>query len=677
MRKVLSEYKTRKEHVLSLFRGYDDLSDSIDSLEPLSGPFEQRARQLRDDRFIIAVCGQVKAGKSTFINALIGAELLPTHQLQKSSVLVDICSAPDWSLLVEFGDGRKRDIFKDVNSEGAERIKVVEEQLHKFGSLQDEYRDLPVAEIENYILSQELSTNSNLFKKLVEHLGGVKDHDLLDQFLDERGSPGDIPVHITLSQPLMQPELSELRIVDTPGVNALGGVQDRTYNFIEAAHATLFVHDIRNTASEPFRHFIERGLSQRSKESALLVLTHAGNFSEQEKQGYLEQMRRDFPEFRDRIIPVDSELRLIEQMLDNGNTLEEVKQKIRDSGDKVKGRLLATISYSAPEGEDSEEEVIRKRANFDSLEEAVRQFASDARFAALRNILDSLHAKLDTGESSLSSKVELLKKKERDPQEFEREKDKRVKELNRYQRKVGDFVDKLEGKYMGHDASWRSKFEDIQDSFNKRLSDSELKSKGQIRKHFTDAKNEIDQALDSVFDRVRKECQQELNKIDGDFSDDTKHRSPQIDLPSIERAAQKSAKKKEPRFRKEEKFSLAVWNWVKPFTKEVRVRDGFKIVVDEKKEIKHIKGDLLEAFRNVIEAIVQGDGVVEKTVRSYVRSVRQEGKRLTEQRKDDIELINMEKKENNEIRNEVEVLSTQRNRVEELFEQVQNLKANI
>src|SRR5947207_2037019 len=47
----------------------------------ISSPWTQRltnsAARLRDRRFNIAVMGTFKAGKSTFINALVGANILP------------------------------------------------------------------------------------------------------------------------------------------------------------------------------------------------------------------------------------------------------------------------------------------------------------------------------------------------------------------------------------------------------------------------------------------------------------------------------------------------------------------------------------------------------------------------------------------------------------------------
>ena len=311
MLRAVREFKHRKQEVLSLYDEYVALAES-GQIEPVPSALQRRVAELREDRFIIAVCGEVKAGKSTFINALIGEEALPTHRLQKSSVLIDVRAAPHRSLVVEFGDGHEEVVYDEADA--PLDAEAAYEQLSRYASLQDEYRDLPVTVIEDFVLERGSAETGPLLDDVMAHLETVPpydlrppDADLVKRFLIERGRPEQIPVRITLSLPLPHDELSELRVVDTPGVNALGGVQDRTYEFIESAHATLFVHDIKKTASEPFKRFLERGLSKRSKRSTLLVLTHAGDLSEEEVKGYLDQMGRDFPEFEGRTIPVDSE----------------------------------------------------------------------------------------------------------------------------------------------------------------------------------------------------------------------------------------------------------------------------------------------------------------------------------------------------------------------------------
>lgn len=44
----------------------------------------------KDGKFSLVVAGQVKAGKSTFLNALLGEDVLPTDVLQSTSAIIEV-----------------------------------------------------------------------------------------------------------------------------------------------------------------------------------------------------------------------------------------------------------------------------------------------------------------------------------------------------------------------------------------------------------------------------------------------------------------------------------------------------------------------------------------------------------------------------------------------------------
>jgi ribosome biogenesis GTPase A len=51
-------------------------------------------RKLASNQFHLAVLGQMKRGKSSFINALLGAEVLPTGVLPVTAVITEIKYGP-------------------------------------------------------------------------------------------------------------------------------------------------------------------------------------------------------------------------------------------------------------------------------------------------------------------------------------------------------------------------------------------------------------------------------------------------------------------------------------------------------------------------------------------------------------------------------------------------------
>jgi GTPase SAR1 family protein len=77
-------------------------------------PLLLRARDLGDklgaEQFNLVVLGQFKRGKSTLINALLGADLLPTAVVPLTSIVTIIHHGPEPRAVVSFFDGRKLEV---------------------------------------------------------------------------------------------------------------------------------------------------------------------------------------------------------------------------------------------------------------------------------------------------------------------------------------------------------------------------------------------------------------------------------------------------------------------------------------------------------------------------------------------------------------------------------------
>ena len=68
---------------------------------------------LRKERFNIAVLGNFKRGKSTFINALLGSPILPTGIVPLTSVVTDLMYGRTTSAIVHFNSGGQMNIGID------------------------------------------------------------------------------------------------------------------------------------------------------------------------------------------------------------------------------------------------------------------------------------------------------------------------------------------------------------------------------------------------------------------------------------------------------------------------------------------------------------------------------------------------------------------------------------
>lgn len=70
------------------------------------------AEKLSDNRFVLAVLGQFKRGKTTFINALLGENLLPTAVIPLTSIITVLKYGTALDIKIFFNDGRVKTISR-------------------------------------------------------------------------------------------------------------------------------------------------------------------------------------------------------------------------------------------------------------------------------------------------------------------------------------------------------------------------------------------------------------------------------------------------------------------------------------------------------------------------------------------------------------------------------------
>jgi len=147
-----SQYKAHKDNVIDLFNGYKEkrghLNDGID-IDFL----EKRIESLKHGKYTLAIAGELKAGKSTFINALLGADILPTDVLQSTSAIVEIFKSEKSFLSVKYASGKEEKIYDDLLTPDIDEAR---EKLHDICSINDEYREIPTTLIDEYIIKSKL-----------------------------------------------------------------------------------------------------------------------------------------------------------------------------------------------------------------------------------------------------------------------------------------------------------------------------------------------------------------------------------------------------------------------------------------------------------------------------------------------------------------------------------------
>lgn len=166
--------------------------------------WEALRMKLEDNTYQLLVIGEAKRGKSTFINALIGQELLPTDVDIATCQVFRICPAEKLAFRLRFEDGSQQAIKAD--------------ELPRYGS---------------------------------QVLADADEMPRLDQII--RWIEVDVPVSFLPSN---------LQILDTPGLGSLyASHSEITYRFLPHADGVIFVLDSQAPISKPELQHVDHILS--------------------------------------------------------------------------------------------------------------------------------------------------------------------------------------------------------------------------------------------------------------------------------------------------------------------------------------------------------------------------------------------------------------------------------
>ena len=69
--KSMQELQQEKQHILSLYELIPSIPNLLPQGEITERSVEEKKESLKNERFYVSVCGQMKAGKSTLLNALL------------------------------------------------------------------------------------------------------------------------------------------------------------------------------------------------------------------------------------------------------------------------------------------------------------------------------------------------------------------------------------------------------------------------------------------------------------------------------------------------------------------------------------------------------------------------------------------------------------------------------
>ncbi len=285
----------------------------------LSISIERKAAPFVNGHFTLAIVGKMSAGKSTFINAFLGNKnILPTGHFQTTCVLTKIEYAEEESIEIVYGDNHKEIINGDISG-----------KLGTLVAIESQYSSLPVNDINKLIIkgwNKSRICDSKIVKGLEETSCRAIDVRILEQYIDSHPK-SKVAKEVTVKYPL-QEDCKGWRIVDTPGVEAVGGIDMETMNFLTAhdeyggnnVDAIIFLHkgtdNIEDKSINDFVKNIFQSLSEDAKKRIFFVVTNAADVEFQNnEEEYMRKAKALFVEPYDikeeRLISVDSLMEIL------------------------------------------------------------------------------------------------------------------------------------------------------------------------------------------------------------------------------------------------------------------------------------------------------------------------------------------------------------------------------
>lgn len=303
-----SIYKHRVEKALKAYEQTCSLRDTASN--GLRETIMREAAPFVKGYFTLAVIGKMSSGKSTFINALLGNHsLLPTAYEQTTCTLTEIEYGDKVQIQVEYADGHSKS-FSDTN------------ELLQAAAIPEKYRHLPINFINKLIISGKSENDIVEGKeKLNKEQGENVDLNLLREYIGSH-SKKNIPTKVLIKYPLPE-SYRGWKIIDTPGVSALGGIERETRDFLNGRNefgynnvdAIVFVNSGRYPIQDAdFKDFVDQTflhLAPEAKRRIFMVVTCAADSQFMDnRETYLETAKRIFVDGynirKERLICIDS-----------------------------------------------------------------------------------------------------------------------------------------------------------------------------------------------------------------------------------------------------------------------------------------------------------------------------------------------------------------------------------
>lgn len=276
---VQNDFMLLRQIVNKAVKQYADLRKRIDWKDKgKSATIMRLAKPFQTGYFTIAVAGKMSSGKSTFINSLIGEDLLPTGHFQTTSGITWLVSSDRRYMEVTYADGKKCTVTDNIANE-----------LRSFVAVPEKFDSLPINHIN--ILIKGGDNIATILKKKpgIEEMTHTSASESLWREYVASMPKSKIAEKVVIYLQLPK-EYEGWRIIDTPGIGAIGGIQDATKKLLTskegndnayAVDAVVLLHNckenIEDESANSFAEDIRKSMGDLADGRLFFVLTHASD----------------------------------------------------------------------------------------------------------------------------------------------------------------------------------------------------------------------------------------------------------------------------------------------------------------------------------------------------------------------------------------------------------------
>lgn len=513
---MVVDYKSRKNEVLVSYETVEklvadlqayakqiNLPDPTEHLGTLLADIRSKAEKVKADRFNVMIAGESKSGKSTFINAYLGVELLPMDVKQCTSAIVEIKYGKSFSVRATYADGRKEEIAEET---------AARDFLKRNAALDDDFRDIPVPTINSEILVKsglrarakgaKITISSAEVEAMLRspEVQGADIYNLPDYnkriraYIEARKDNWqDIVTKIEIMFPF-DDDLRGIEIIDSPGVCARGGVAEITSHYIENADAIIFLKPVigQSLESTQFSHFLENASVERNKDALFLVLTHIATKNDADLRRLEEEALKQFSGKINKrnILFVDSKAELYAKNFSEFDDIDAIGIELRRLSKAgtldafVKGVFMDTAGGF---GEGDATDFIKKlqeKSRFEQIYEALEIFGRKAHYILLAALLESISNLYGKLWNDMNSRIDMFAQKAEDPLELAKKIAEVKQDLDVIQNKMSRGVDGVVRRFRGDSGIIRTAAEAAVEDF--------LASVGKIAPDASDAFNKLE-----------------------------------------------------------------------------------------------------------------------------------------------------------------------------------------